>query len=154
MVAGILLNQQTLLVQEIIGLPGCKAPVIQYLVMIHKHLCGLGESDFIESGVDFTPESSAPGIIQFFDIIMIFIPQEITERYFRGLVIIELYGRLIVELPAHNTGIVAIMLRQFFYHLVGKLPIAGRSERGMLTCTVVEECSVFVFNQDFRIFAA
>ena len=42
LVAGILLNQQTLLVQEIIGLPGCKAPVIQYLVMIHKHLCGLG----------------------------------------------------------------------------------------------------------------
>ena len=86
--------------------------------MIHKHLCGLGESDFIERGVDFATESTAPGIIQFFDIIMIFIPQEITKRYFRGLVIIELYGRLIVELPAHNAGIVAIMLRQFFNHLV------------------------------------
>ena len=33
LVAGILLNQQALLVQEIIGLPGCKASVIQYLVL-------------------------------------------------------------------------------------------------------------------------
>jgi len=49
-------------------------------VPIWTFLCGLGESDFIESRVDFTPESSAPGIIQFFDIIMIFIPQEICPQ--------------------------------------------------------------------------
>ena len=128
LVAGILLNQQALLVQEVIGLSGGKASVIQYLMMVHKHLGSLGEGDFVKGRINFTPESSAPGIIQFFDSIVILVFQEVAECYFCRLTIIELYGRLVIKLPAYDAWIIAVMLCQLFYHLVGELPISWRGE--------------------------
>ena len=111
-------DQQTLFIQKIIGLRSGKTTIIQNLMMIHKHLDTLRKSDFIKRRISLTPESSSPRVVQQLNVVIVFCTEIITESLFRFRIIVELYGRFIVELPSDNTGIIAIMLCQFLDHLI------------------------------------
>ena len=68
----IFFNQQTLFIQKVVCLTGSKTAVIQNLMMIHKHLGSFRKSYFIKRRINLTPKSRSPGIIQCFNVMMIF----------------------------------------------------------------------------------
>ena len=123
LVTCILLDQQALLVQKVVGLFGCKTTVIQYLMMIHKHLYTLRQRDFVERRINFTPESRPPGVVQFVYVVIVFLAQEITKSQFGLRIVIELYSWFIVQLPTDDTRIISIVACQLFDHAVSQFTI-------------------------------
>ena len=123
-------------------------------MMIHKHLGGFRQGNFLKPRIDFTPEGSAPGCIQFLNIVMVFLFQEFPESFFCCLIIVKLYSRLIIQLPTNYARILSIMAGQFFNHTISEFPVNRRSKRSMLACPMILHSTVFGLQQNLRIFTA
>lgn len=122
-------------------------------MMIHKHLGSFRKSYFIKRRINLTPKSRSPGIIQCFNVMMIF-----SRKNPGKPVRLSDYNQIVR--PAHYRAASRLFWNHFHnaeltsLSFISQFSINGRSKRSMLTCSVIKHGTIFIFNQNFRVFTA